>query len=197
MSAPPDALHDLLRTRRSPIAFSDREVTLAELTVLLEAARWAPSCFNGQPWRFLVARRADADEFGRMLSCLNDRNQRWARAASVLMITATAETFADGRPNRHARHDVGLAVAQLTVQANALGIGVHQMAGFSSDRARELYAIPDGFDPVTAVAIGYPGDPATLEDDLRERAQKPRTRRPLSEIAFEGAFGTALGSEDP
>ena len=193
-AAPTDYdVHELIRTRRSPRGFSGRVVGDNELRSLLEAARWAASSFNEQPWRFIVARREDTAEFDRLLSCLGEKNQRWARGAAVLMLSVASTAFArNGKPNRHALHDVGLAVGQLTLQATALGLGVHQMAGFSSDRAREMYSIPGDFEPVAAIAIGEPGDPNELPEDLRERELAVRSRRRHTDFGFVGTWGHPL-----
>ncbi len=178
-------VHELIRKRWSGRAFSSTPVGDAELRSLLEAARWAASCFNEQPWRFLVARRENREAFDRLLSCLTESNQRWAKGAAVLMLSVASKAFAQNRkPNRHALHDVGLATAQLTLQATARGIAVHQMAGFSTERARELFAIPEDFEPVTAIAIGYPGNPDDLPEDLRARELGERSRKPQSEFVF-------------
>ena len=109
------------------------------------------------------------------------------------MLSVASKTFATGgKPNRHALHDVGLAAAQLTLQATALGLGVHHMAGFSSERARELYLIPKDFEPVAAAAIGYPGDPNWLPEDLRERELAQRSRHPQTDFVFVGTWGTPM-----
>jgi nitroreductase len=158
---------------------------------LLEAARWAASSRNAQPWNFLVATRDDPDEYARMLACLSERNQRWASRAPVLMITVATVEEADGRHNRFAWHDVGLAVGNLSIQAMACGLHLRQMGGFSADTARETYAIPATHEPVTALAIGYPAAAAVLPDDLRERELSPRERKPLEEITFSGSWGQA------
>jgi nitroreductase len=193
-TAPTDhEVHDLIRDRWSPRAFSSKPVGDRELRSMLESARWAPSCFNEQPWRFLVARQEDEAEFGRLLSCLTEKNQRWAKNAPLLMLSVASKQFErSGKPNRHALHDVGLAAAQLTLQATALGLRVHQMAGFSQERARELYAIPEDFEPVAAIAIGYPGDPKDLSEDLRERELSGRSRHPQDEFVFAGTWGKPL-----
>ena len=118
----------------------------------------------------------------------------WAQHAPVLMLTAARLAFEhNGKPNRHAFHDVGLAVAQLTLQASALGLGVHQMAGFDGAKARETYRIPEGWEPVTAVAVGYFGDPGSLPEGLRERELGRRSRKPLAELAFAGGWGEPAG----
>lgn len=178
-------IHELIEKRWSPRAFSGAPMSDADWGSLLEAARWAPSSFNEQPWRFIVAKREDQEEFGRVLSCIAEKNAEWAKNAAVLMLSVTKTTFArNGKPNRHALHDVGLAVAQLTLQATALGIGVHQMAGFSADRARELYGIPAEFEPVTAIAVGYPSE----QKDAHDRELTGRSRLGLKDLVFAGAW---------
>jgi nitroreductase len=192
-SAPVDyEVHDLIRERWSPRAFADRAVSPAELRRLFEAARWAASCANAQPWAFVYAHRANAAAFAVLLDCLNPGNQSWAQRAAVLIISAARRDFVSpGKPNRanaHAFHDVGLAVGQLGLQATAMGLGIHQMAGFNRDKARVSLGIPEGHEPVTAIALGYPGDPAQLPDELRAREQAPRQRLPQAEFAFEGRW---------
>ncbi|HXF91696.1 MAG TPA: nitroreductase family protein [Nitrospiraceae bacterium] len=183
-------IHDLLKRRWSPRAFSDKPVEPETLCRLWEAARWAPSCFNDQPWYFLVATKQDRADYDRMLGCLNEGNAVWARHAPVLMISVARTTFQhDGGPNRHALHDVGQAVAGLTLQATALGLFVHQMAGFFPEKVRQAYAVPEGFEPVAAIALGYPGDPALLPEKLRQREVAPRSRRPLEDFVFSGQWG--------
>jgi nitroreductase len=183
-------IEELLKRRWSPRAFAARPVEPEKLQSLWEAARWAASTANQQPWYFIVAQKDDAAEYARLLSCLRENNQQWASQAPVLMISVAKLTFdANGQPNRHAFHDVGLAVANMILQATALGLGVHQMAGFSPERVRELYGVPEGFEPVAGIVLGYPGDPATLPEDLRNRELAPRTRKPLEAFVFEGAWG--------
>jgi len=183
------AIEDLLRRRWSPRAFSAEPVSSEALHSLLEAARWAPSAMNEQPWRFIVAPHSDRDAFARIVACLVPGNQRWASAAAVLMLTFAQTTFArTGKQNPHAWHDVGLAVANLTVQATALGLSVHQMGGIDRDQIRATYKVPGEFAPVTGLAIGHVGDPATLADDLAERERAPRSRRPQEELVFVDAW---------
>ncbi|MEZ4386724.1 MAG: nitroreductase family protein [Candidatus Krumholzibacteriia bacterium] len=190
-SARPDhPINDAIAARWSPYAFDPRPLNPADLRSLLEAARWAPSSFNEQPWRYLAAMRQHTDAFTKLLSCLVEPNQVWARQASALLLTVASLTFSrTGQPNTMARHDVGLASAQLTVEATGRGLAVHQMGGILPDRARELYGIPAGFEAVTGLAIGYPADPATLPDELRARDTAPRRRRPQAEFVFGDAWG--------
>jgi nitroreductase len=187
-------IHDLLRRRWSPRAFADRPVEREKLLSVLEAARWAPSSNNEQPWHYIVARREEPDEFARLLACLVERNQSWAKAAPVLMLSVATTTFArNGHPNRHALHDAGQAIACLTVEATALGLYVHQMAGFSTDKARETYALPPTAEPVAAIALGYLGDPNSLPEDLRQRELVASPRKPIGEFVFTGAWGRGAG----
>lgn len=188
-------VHDLIRTRWSPRAFApDRRVEPEKLRSMFEAARWAPSSFNGQPWHFLVATKDDLADYERMLGCLVEFNQNWARSAPVLMIAVAARAFThNNKPNAHALYDTGAAVAFLTLQATAMGVAVHQMAGFSAEQVRAAYGVPDTADPVTAVAIGYPGDPNSLPEDLRKKELAPGQRRPISEFVFSGEWGRKAG----
>jgi nitroreductase len=163
-----------------------------KLLALFEAARWAPSCFNEQPWSFLVATRDSANGYGRLLECLVETNIRWARTAPVLMLSVAKRTFdANGKPNRYAFHDVGLSMANLIVQASALGLYAHPMAGFHIAKAVSAFHIPETHEPVAALALGYLGDPDQLPEDLRERERAPRERRPLEDFVFSGAWKEA------
>jgi nitroreductase len=185
-------IHDLLRRRWSPRAFSERSVEPAILARLLEAARWAPSSFNEQPWAFLAATKEQPEEFARLLGCLYEFNRTWAGKAPVLMLAVAHLTFThNGQPNRCAFHDVGLATAQLTVQATEEGLLVHQMGGILPEVARQTYAIPKDWEALTGIAIGYPGDPATLSEELHKRETAPRQRKKLNEFVFSGGWGKA------
>jgi nitroreductase len=185
-------IHELLTRRWSPRAFANRPVDAATLRILFEAARWAASSYNDQPWYYLVATRDKPEEFQKMLACLVEFNQTWAKAAPVLAISVARTTFQhNGSPNRHAPHDVGAASASLAIQATELGLVVHQMAGFDANRARETYHIPTEYEPMAAMAIGYPGDPASLSEELQKRENAPRTRKPVSDFVFSGGWGSA------
>jgi nitroreductase len=183
-------IEPVLQQRWSPRAFANCPVERDKLLRLWEAARWAASCANQQPWYFLVATKDEEAEYARLLSCLRETNQQWASHAPVLMVSVAKLAFdMNGQPNRYALHDVGLAVANLIVQATVLGLYVHQMAGFYPDKVRELYGVPDGFEPVAGLVLGYPGDPAILSEELRQREMAPRTRNPLDTFVFQGAWG--------
>ncbi|MBO3460186.1 nitroreductase family protein [Aetokthonos hydrillicola Thurmond2011] len=183
-------VHDFIGRRWSPRAFSDRPVEQDKLLSVLEAARWAPSSYNHQPWSFIVATKDDSTEYSRLLNILVEFNQGWAKNAPVLILAVAKTHNDDGKINRHAFHDVGLAIENLVIQATALGLSVHQIAGFSVDAARKEYRIPEGYEPATAIVVGYAGDPQNLSDGLRERELAPRIRKPLKEFVFTGQWGT-------
>ncbi|MDR3620854.1 MAG: nitroreductase family protein [Paludisphaera borealis] len=190
--SPDHPIHELLSKRWSPYAFADRPVSQEDLRSLFEAARWAASSYNEQPWRYIAASKADREAFERLLSCLVEGNQPWAKAAPVLAIGCTSLSFAlNGKPNAAAQHDLGLASASLTVEATARGLYVHQMIGILPDRVRELYGVPDDFRPLTGLAIGYLGDVNDLPESYRPRDLSPRQRKPLPEFVFGGRWGEA------
>lgn len=184
-------VHDLLRRRWSPRTFAAKPVSAETLRSLFEAARWAASSFNDQPWAYLVATKDDSENFEKILGVLVEGNAAWARHAPVLMLSLARSKFArNAKPNRHAFHDVGAASASLAYEATARGLAVHQMAGFSVDKAREVFSIPSDWEPVAAIALGYPVD--TLDGvppELREREAAPRQRKPIEEFVMTGTFG--------
>lgn len=181
---------EVIAERWSPYGFDSKAVSVGDLRSLFEAARWAASSFNEQPWRYIVATKDDAEEFERILSCLADANQSWAKAASVLALGIAKLTFTrNGRPNGAAIHDLGQASATLTLEATARGLSVHQMKGILPDRARELFGVPEDFEVVTAIAIGYAADPESLPPDVKKTDTTPRQRKPISEIVFGGEWG--------
>lgn len=191
--APADhPLHPLIANRWSPRAYdAARPVEHAKLLSVLEAARWAPSSMNEQPWSFIVASREDADGFARLLSCLVEGNQKWARNAPVLMIAVAKRHFErGGAPNRHATHDVGLALSNMATQATAMELAVHFMAGFEPAKARQACDIPETHEPITMLALGYAAEPSMLPDDLKQRELAPRVRKSLKDFVFEGKFAS-------
>lgn len=179
---------DQLRDRWSPRAFSSRPVPLECVRSMLEAARWAPSCFNAQPWRFIIAARDDESEFQAALACLVEGNQKWAGQASLLMFAVARMKFDNGKANRHAYYDSGQAMAHLSVQATALGLFIHQMAGILPEQIQQTYGLADGYEAVCGAAIGYYGESDSLDEKLRDMELAPRVRKDLSEIAFSGAW---------
>jgi len=183
-------IQEFLAERWSPYGFDPRPVAEADLRSLFEAARWAASSYNEQPWSFLVATREDPAEFGRLLSCLVEANQAWAKAAPVLALGVVNLKFSrNNQDNRAAVHDLGLAAGNLLVEATARGLSVHQMIGILPDKAREVFHIPEHSEAWTGIAIGYPCDPSKLPEALRERDLKPRQRKPLSQFVFTGKWG--------
>jgi len=185
-------IHELLSRRWSPRAFADRPVEIEKIQRLFEAARWASSCFNEQPWVFIMATHDQPADYGNMLGCLVEGNQVWANRAPLLMITLAKLHFDHNRQsNRHAFHDVGLAVGNLVVQATAMDLVVHQMAGILPDAIRKCYSVPSEYEPVTGLAIGYPGDPFTLPVEIREREMAPRSRKTAREFVFSQTWGEA------
>lgn len=185
-------VHELIAKRWSPYAFADRPVSRDDLCSLLEAARWAPSSYNEQPWSYILATQDEPDEFAKLLSCLLEGNQAWAKAVPVLMVGCTSLNFSrNGKPNAAATHDLGLAAGNLCLEATARGLYVHQMIGIEPDRVRELYRVPAGVQPLTGLAIGYAAAPATLPEKFRERDLAPRSRKPLAEFVFGSQWGSS------
>lgn len=184
-------INEFLRRRWSPRLFEQgRAVEREKILSLLEAVRWAPSCFNEQPWRYLVFDGTDEAALERARGCLSEGNS-WARNAPVLMLSVAKPDFErNGKPNRHAQHDVGLASENLVVQAVELGLIAHQMAGFDSQRARVEFGIPEDCTPMAMIAIGFPytGDLADAPEKLGEKERAGRGRKPIGEIAFAGEW---------
>ena len=185
-------VHNLISERKSIRAFSDRRIEDEKLITLLEAARWAPSSMNEQPWRFVVTRRENEEAFGRMLESMNEQNRRWAHNASVIILTLASKKFATlGIANEYAWHDVGLAVGNLSLQAMSMGIYLHQIGGFNKKTAQRLFSVPEEFEPVSLIVLGYRGDASILPPPLQEREVMPRHRKPLSELVFINNFGVS------
>lgn len=198
-----DADHDIERLfvkRWSPRAFADRPVEPEKIQRMMEAARWTMSSYNEQPWRYVVASRTeDPNAYNELLQCLNEGNQSWAQTAPVLMMSFYKKTFSHSdRENRCAPHDTGAASAALTFQATAMDLYVHQMAGIKKDVARQTYDVPENFEPMAGLAVGYLGNPEVLSEDRRESEQKPRSRMSVDEFVFEDEWGASsdiVGSE--
>jgi len=185
---------DVLKKRWSPYSFTDRPVEPQKLRCLFEAARWSASSFNEQPWRFILATKEDPAAFDKALGCLVEANQAWAKHVPVLLLCITKDNFTkNDKPNKVNEHDLGLAMGNLTTQATSLGLHVHQMAGIDPDKVRQTYGVPEGFTPLTAAAIGYQGDHADLDPDIKKRDQGQRTRAAFGGFVFGGKFGQASG----
>jgi nitroreductase len=177
-------VQDVILRRWSPRAFTDKDVSAAQLKALFEAARWAASSSNEQPWRFLVGRRGD-ETYQKIFAALVEFNQSWAKSAPVLVLSVAKKTFTGkGTPDRHNLHDLGAATAYLTLQATADGLHTHSMGGFDAEQVRASFAIPSDYEIGAVIAIGYFGDPADLPDHLQKMEVSPRQRKPLQEFVF-------------
>jgi nitroreductase len=195
MDTPPDReapadhpIEALLRRRWSPRSFLPHPVPQPALDSILEAGRWAASCTNAQPWHVVVTLR-ETPGFATLLGTLSPNNQGWAKQAGALLLMVAETHFpANGNPNRHAWFDCGAAAAQMALQAAALGLQMHQMAGFDPAAARAGFAIPDGYDPVAAIALGHVGPATALPEALAAREVAPRQRKPIAAFAFTGGW---------
>ena len=180
----------IIRQRWSPYRYQPISVEQDKLNDCLTAASWAASSYNEQPWIFFVARRDQGQEFEKMLGCLMEANQQWAKHAGALILTAYRKNFSqNGKPNRVALHDLGQAAAYLALQAAAVGLQAHQMAGVNLSLVRQMYQVPDEFEPATAIAVGYADqNTSDSQDVLAERDLAPRNRLPLSEFVYFGSY---------
>jgi nitroreductase len=179
-------INAILATRRSPRSYKpDHQISSSDLLALLEAARWAPSAFNGQPWRFFVGVRGD-EVFTEILSSLGEFNQLWAKNASALILIGSTTTKADGSAHADYLYDCGLATAQLVYEAHDRGLIAHQMTGFSKEKARVNLEMSDEFVPVAVIAIGEQDLPEKLPEQLAEREVAKRVRLPLETIVVKG-----------
>lgn len=189
MQKPAKTDRDLLKeiiNRWSPRALSAEPVPQEKLLSVFEAGRWAPSCFNDQPWFYIIAEKDQPEEFEKMLSCLVEKNQKWAKSAWGLVICVVNTKFTTrDRKNRHAFHDLGMSIMNMMTQATYEGLFIHAMAGFSSEKAREIYSIPEQYEAVTALAIGYPGNPEELPEEFKESEYEERQRKPLDSFLYE------------
>ena len=188
-------IHDIIQERWSPRAFdSDKQVSHDDLLALLEAAHWAPSCFNDQPWRFVVCNKA-TDETGwqNALTVLVEKNRLWARNAPLLILAVAMENFNhNGKPNRWAMYDTGAASVSMCLQATALGMSVHQMGGFDAEKARDVFNLPGDCTPMAMMAVGYQADVDVLDNDFKEAELAARTRAALNERFYAGQWGKGI-----
>jgi nitroreductase len=183
---PDHPVEPLLVRRWSPRAMSGEPLRREELERLLEAARWAPSSYNAQPWRFCWAAR-DTPHWPRFFELLSENNRRWCQRAAVLMVVVSRTVLDNGQPARTSSYDAGAAWENLALQGTAMGLVVHGMQGFDYDRAREALNVPAEFKVEAMIAVGRPGPVENLPEPLRER-ERPSLRRPVAEIALEGGF---------
>lgn len=189
--APSEApIIETIKNRWSPVMFDPTPLEATQIASLFEAARWAASSFNEQPWRYVYA--GNGDQNREKLESLLVEGNAYAKNASLLMLSFAKKTFArNGKPNRHYLHDTGAASALMTLQATSMGLISHQMAGFSVDTANAVLGVPDDFEPGSMIAIGYPGDPSNFPDDMQKRDASPRSRNMRDVFAFDKKFPAA------
>jgi nitroreductase len=186
-------VHPLIRDRWSPRAMdAGRPVSRDDLISVLEAGRWAASSNNVQPWRFIVATSDRPEAHAKALDGFIVRNQRWAKLAPVLIIVLARKVNDEGAANGAAHYDTGAAVAQMVLQATALGLSVHQAGGIEKDKIRAAYQVPDDTDILVAFALGYQADASVLPDDLADREKAPRARKSLSDIVYTDTYGETM-----
>ena len=188
-------IHEVIANRWSGRAYdAGKPVTQTQIISLLEAARWAPSCYGDQPWRFIVWNKNDDSEaWQQALDCLVPGNQAWAKDAPVLVLVTADSLFGHNQqPNRWAQYDTGAAAENLCLQAEALGLMAHQMGGFNPDLARETFNIPNQFTLMAFITVGYPADIATVTGEALTRETAARTRKPLAELFFSGSWGKPI-----
>ena len=181
-------IHPLLEQRWSPRMFSEEPIAEMHVKQLFEAARWAASSYNQQPWRFLYAQKG-SEAYDKLIDCLVEFNQQWAKHAPLLILTAFEKQFDNGNDNFHALHDLGLALGNLSVQAQDMNVALHQMAGFDANKAKESFNVPEAFHVTSVIAAGYyGGDPTELSEDLQAGEKRPRARKPQEDIAFQDVW---------
>ncbi len=188
-------IHEVIANRWSGRAYDARQsVSHAQIIALLEAARWAPSCFGDQPWRFVVwSKNEDAQAWQQAFDCLSPSNQTWVKDAPVLLLVCADTLFNHNQqPNRWAQYDTGAAAENVCLQASSMGLVAHQMGGFNAASAREAFAIPMQYIPMAMLSVGYAADVASLEGEVLTREVATRTRRPINELFFAGSWGKSI-----
>jgi nitroreductase len=188
-------IHDIIANRWSPRAFdATKPVTPTQISAMLEAARWAPSCFGDQPWRFIVWNKfEDASAWQQAFDCIVPSNQTWAKYAPVLVLICVDTLFSRNQtPNKWAQYDTGAAAVSFCLQATSMGLVTHQMGGFNGDQTREAFEIPVQYNPISMLAVGYEGDANNLPDDLKARELAERKRKPIGELFFNSVWGKSI-----
>ncbi len=188
-------IHDIIQNRWSPRAIDpNKPVSHDDLLALLEAARWAPSCFNDQPWRFIVCdKSADLASWETAFDTLMDKNRLWAKNAPVLILSVAMANFNhNGKPNRFGLYDTGAASVSLALQASALGLVVHQMGGYDADKARAAFGLPDDCTPMAMMALGYQAEADSLDEDFKAAELAERARASLGQHFYTGKWGVGI-----
>lgn len=189
------SIDPVLANRWSGRAYdATKTVSQEQIIALLEAARWAPSCFGDQPWRFLVwDKTTDNDAWQQAFDCLAPANQAWVKDTPVLMLVCADTLFNHNQqPNRWGQYDTGAAAENVCLQASSMGLMAHQMGGFNADKARETFAIPAQFTPMAMLCVGYAADIKTVTGDALDRETAARSRRPLNELFFANSWGKPI-----
>lgn len=188
-------INETIANRWSPRAFdATKPVSREQITALCEAARWAPSCFGDQPWRFIVCNKSEGESaWQHAFDTLAPSNQTWVKAVPVIILVCADTLFGHNQTeNRWAQYDTGAAAENLCLQATSMGLAAHQMGGFNSDAARKQFNIPAQYTPMAMMAVGYAGDAEQLPDDVKGRELADRKRKPLGELFFAGSWGKAI-----
>lgn len=182
-------IHNLLTKRWSPRAFEDRDVEKDKILRMMEAARWSPSSSNQQPWSFIIGEKGK-ESYDKIFNCLIEFNQQWAKFAPLLILSVGQHNMiSKENENRYFKYDVGQAVAHMTFQATQDGLYVHQMAGFDKKKARMAFGIPEDYDALSVIAVGYIGRPEILHPRMQKSEIATRERKSLKEFVFTGKFG--------
>ncbi len=191
-------INELIASRWSGRAYdSEKMLSREQIISLVEAARWAPSCFGDQPWRFIVFDKAtNQSGWEKALACLAEGNQSWAKDAPLLLIACADSVFSqNGKPNRWGQYDTGAAALNLSLQAAALGLMVHQMGGFDADKTRSEFSIPEQYTPMAMMTVGYQLAEDSIPEDIKEREYNARARNTLDENFFEGEWGEPISEK--
>jgi nitroreductase len=184
-------IHDLLARRWSPRAYDKaRPVTREQLVTIMEAGRWAPSCNGDEPWRYLVwDRTRNPEGWQKAFDCLSESNKKWVQNVPLLMLSCAGSLFGhSGKPNRWTQHDTGAASVCMALQAEALGLVIHQMGGYDAEKVRAAFAIPAEYTPMAMIAVGYQAEPDILDEETKAKELRPRVRKPLAERFYEGGW---------
>lgn len=188
-------INETIANRWSGRAYdASKAVPPEQIIALLEAARWAPSCFGDQPWRFIVWNKSiDTSTWQQAFDCLAPSNQSWVKDAPLLLLVCADTLFQHNQqPNRWAQYDTGAAAENLCLQATSLGLMAHQMGGFNADLARDKFNIPAQYTPMAMLSVGYAADIARLEGDVLSRETAARSRRPLGDLFFSASWGKSI-----
>jgi len=188
-------VHDIIAERWSPRAYdASKPVSQAQIMSMLEAARWAPSCFGDEPWRFIVwDKNKDAAAWEKAFDCIVPGNQGWAKDAPVFVLICADTLFGHNqKPNRWGAYDTGAAAVSLSLPATSMGLVTHQMGGFDGEKTRAAFNIPEQFEMMSMMAVGYMADVDALDGESKERTLAPRKRKPLDELFYEGVWNQPI-----